>query len=242
MKKLLHAIITLAYLIATTTAHAGFVINSFSVSPPPPATISFVGCTADTTDQTTYTFISHATGTAGTRKTIVGVGMLDSATDFSTASVTVGGSSATEIIDSADIGALVQNSIYIINNPSGTTATIVVTASEAISSLVVCVFAAYDVASETATDTATQFQTGGANVVLDLNVLTDGIGVGMSSSGPTAAVDDVWTGFTERVDATAEASSHEYSAADTITTGAPLTVGSDWATSADSIGVSASFR
>lgn len=205
------------------------------------ASVTFVGCTVSASDLTTYTFTNHATGTAGARKTIVGVGGSDGTSNFSVNTVTVGGASATEVVDSADASAIVQSAIYIIDNPSGTTASIVVTFSEAVTGAVVCVWAAYDVTSETATATANQFQTSSAAITLSLNINSGGFGVAMSSKEFDGAT-TVWTGMTERSNASVESGVSSYAAADTTTAGTPLTVTVDWSGSSDSIGASASFR
>ena len=243
MKHIFRSLIALAYLASAATAQAGFVINSFWGA----ATISLVGCTADGVSATTFTFTDHATGTAGARKTIVGVSSNDGATNFSTSTMTVGGVSATEIIDSANTGSLVQSSIYIIDNPSGTTATIVVTMSEAVEGAAICVWAAYNISSETATATASEFQTSSAAITLSLNINSGGVGVGMSAVQENGAATVTWTGMTESSeaiikDAVGTASDGSYSSAQTTTAGTPLSVTADWVSTTDSIGVSASFR
>jgi len=223
-------------------ALAGFVINSFSFAAPVAATISFVSCTTDAANLTTYTFTAHATGTAGTRKTIVGVSAEDASSDFSVASMTVGGVSATEVVDSANASSLVQSALYIIDNPSGTTADIVVTFSEDVTSAAVCVFAAYDISSETAVATASDYQSVSENLVLSLNVSADGVAVGQSANTGASAI-TTWTGLVEN----APESSAEYAISsahydEDATASSPLTAGSDWNGSGDAIGVSASFR
>ena len=237
MKHLFRSLIALAYLASAATAQAGFVINSFWGAA---ATISFVGCTSSSSDLTTYTFTDHATGTAGARKTIVGVSGGDGATNFSVSSMTVGGAAATEVADnSASTGSLAQSAIYIKDNPSGTTATIVVTFSEAIEDAAVCVWAAYDVSSETATDTASGFDTSGGAITLDLDVATNGVAVGMSSSD--SADSHTWTGMTERSDAN-QSPTHRYSGADTSTAGTPFATTVDETDTGDLVGTTASFR
>lgn len=247
MKRFLATLCALAFLISQASA-SNILINPYVLATgvSPPASISFVGCTASVSANTVYTFTNHATGTAGARKTIVSASAKDNATIFSIDSMTVGGVSATEVVDnSADTGSLVQNALYIIDNPSGTTATIVVTASESMSNMTVCVWAAYDLLSTTATATASQFQTASAAITLSLNVSTDGIGVGISSVSSDSDT-ATWTGLTERVDALAESGAPgevmSYSGADTATAGTPLSVTADWTGTDDSAGVSASFR
>lgn len=241
MSALFRILIAVIYLAAATLAQAGMLINSYQFGVP--ATISFVGCTSDETNLTTYTYTNHATGTAGARRTIVGVGLRDGTTDFSTASMTVGGVSATEAADTADTGSLVQSAIYIIDNPSGTTATIVVTASEAIQSMTVCVWAAYDVISITPADTAINFQTASAALTLDLDVTGGGVAVGMATVNNSAGGTATWTGMNERSDAASGgANEHGQSSADTTTEGTPVTVSADFTGTEDATGATASFR
>jgi len=223
-------------------ALAGFVINSFSFAKVA-ATISFVSCTTSDANLTTYTFTAHATGTAGTRKTIVGVSGEDGTPDFSVASMTVGGVSASEVVDSANASSPIQSALYIIDNPSGTTADIVVTFSETVRSSAVCVFAAYDISSETAVATASQYQAVAENIVLSLNVSADGVAVGQSATEDETRT-TTWAGLVENAPESCSAeicaSSAHYT--EDATASSPLTAGSDWTGSIDAIGVSASFR
>lgn len=243
MKTLFRTLLALLYLVSATCAQAGFLLNSYIISGAGGASISFVGCTGDNSDLTTYSYVAHATGTAGARKTIVAAGGQDSATDFSIASMTVGGAAATERVDSANAGSLVQSAVYIIDNPSGTTATIDVTFSEAVINAAICVWAAYNLTAETAVDTAAQFQTASAPITLDLDVPPGGVGVGFSyADGNSLTI--TWTGLTERSEASVSdgGNSSGYSGADTAAPGVPTGVTADWVSTDDSIGVSASFQ
>jgi hypothetical protein len=243
MKMFFRSLIALAYLASATLAQAGFVINPFVFAASTPASISFVGCTGEPSGTGPFTFTNHATGTAGARKTIVGVVGQDGTTDFSISGVTVGGNAATEAVDSADAGSLVQAAIYIIDNPTGTTATIVATFSEAINNAAICVWAAYDVVSETKADFASNFQTAAAALTLDLDIPADGIAVGMSYTDANLQT-VTWTGMTERSETIVSdgGSTSVFSGADSSTPGTPTSVSADWTGTDDSIGVSASFR
>jgi hypothetical protein len=223
-----------------------FIINPYRyvVAGGGSATISYVGSTVDVSNASVYTFTAHATGTAGTRKTIVAVSSGDLATAFSVSGVTVGGAAATLVVsNSADTGSLVQSAIFIIDNPSGTTANIVVTMSETVEACGISVWAGYDFSSETPVDTASQFQTSSAAVVLDLDVSSGGVGVGISvcnDSGQTVT----WTGMTERAETVGQlggTGQFVFSPADTTTSGTPLTVSADWLGTADAVGCSASW-
>lgn len=248
MKIFIRSLIALAYLISATSSPAGMLVNPFVFAATGGATISFVSCTEFSIGSVSliYTSTNHPTGTAAAgRKTIVAVGVQDNATAFTINSMTVGGAGATEKVDnSADTGSLVQGALYMIDNPSGTTATIVATFSEDVERGVICVWAAYALASETPTDIASQFQTASAAITLDLDVSAGGIGVGFSikaDDGPNAAD---WTGMAEDVQdeiAGGGGNGIEYSGANTTTSGAPFGVTVDWANTNDSVGVSASF-
>lgn len=232
--------------VSLAAAQAEFTVNDlggFSVGGAAgPASVSFVGCTQNVVDGATFTFTDHATGTAGARKTIVGVGGNDSATDWSYSSMTVGGVAATEVAgtDTANAGSLVQSAFYIIDNPSGTTATIVVTPSEAVTYMAVCVWAAYDVVSETPNDVAAVFSTNSSSMDVSLDVPADGFGVGMyAHQSGTATV--TWTGMTERADIRTSGEAG-VSAADTATAGTPFSATADGSGTVDSVASTASFR
>lgn len=216
-------------------------LTGFNVGGAAPASLSFVSCTTDTSNLSTYTFTSHATGTAGNRWTIVSFHGRRSSANWSYSSATVGGNSATEVIDTANASSVVQSAIYIIANPSGTTATIVVNTSVAVASMTVCVWAGYDLQSATAVDTASAFSSTSAAMTLDLDISSGGFAVGAATS-QTGTPTHTWTGMTERSDAASGDIEHTYSAADTNTAGAPRSVSADGSGVNNSVGVSASFR
>lgn len=207
----------------------------------PPASVSFVGCTADTGNNTTYTFTNHATGTAGNRWTIVGIGGRDGTTDWSWSSATIGGTNAPEVVDSYNAASVSDAAIYILANPTGTTSTITVTASEAIAAAIVCVWAAYDLTSATAYATNSAFDTAAGALTLSLNVPSGGIAVGVAAA-QVDSVTHTWTGLTERSDQGSGDAEVAVSSADSTTVGTPLAVTVDASGSNDSNGATASFR
>jgi hypothetical protein len=199
--------------------------------------------TADEVDRTVYTFNAQPVGGAGNRKTIVGVAGRDSAIDFTILSVTVNGVAATNVVTNAiETGSTIQTGIFIIDNPTGVTADIVVTFSEIITQCGIAVWAAYDLVSSTPTDTAQQFQTASANIDLSLDVQAGGVAVGMSGAGGAAAV-CAWAGLVEQFDADAPTEAFSYSGAGyTAVAGqTPLTTGADWTGTDDAAGVAASW-
>lgn len=214
-------------------------ISSAVTRGPERASITFVDDSSNATSASVYTFTDHATGTAGNRWTIVGIAAVDSDVDFHTSGVTVGGVAATEIIDSANASSVQQSSLYIIYNPAGTTATIEVTMSETVLDCAISVWAAYDLQSPTAVDTASVFLDGTTDLTLSLDIPAEGIAVAMAGIRDSGSTAD-WTGLTERSDAVVGVLN--YTSADSSTAGTPLAVTVNFSQSQHSTGVSASFR
>jgi len=193
-----------------------------------PPNNAFIGCTADASATSSpVTFTSHALGEAHPDRTIiVGVASRDSAADFNHTSMTIGGISATEISDSANVSSNVQSAIYIARVPSGSTGNIVVNLSEAITSVNVCVWAAYDIASLTAVAQTSVFDTdSGVIGSLSINTTANGIVVGVCSMDTNTPAN--WALWTAGLDEMADAQNTEgsYTAADSAAGGAPLTIG-----------------
>lgn len=199
---MIRLLIAAAYLFAACTAQAGFFVNSYSLAPVgTPASVAFQACTSDTSDLTTYSFAGAAIGPEGNKTVAVVVTGGDPATAFGVSSMTIGGVSATELVDFEGVGRLTNTAIYALGSVTGTTATISVTWSEAITEMQICVFALYDLNSATPTNTVSGFTTGGAALSLDSNVDALGVVVGGCSTA-AASQTHTWTGLTERSDAT----------------------------------------
>lgn len=152
-------------------------------------------------DTTTFTFTSKAIGTADpTRLVIVGLSYIDTAAR--TATVTVGGTSATEIAACANRttsggSTEVEVRFFAVSVATGTTANIVVTISGAgARGCYIGVWAAYDLLSTTAVATSTS-TSGTSSISLNLNVSDSGLVFGYTFFN--AAV--TWTGLTEDFDA-----------------------------------------
>ena len=247
MKRLLASLFALALL--TTGALAWFVageqLHGFEVvTVPPPGggpTISAAGCTSDVTNASSYTFNSHAIGAEGSlRKIVALVSAEDGATTFSISSVTMDTLSMTKVVESVTTGALVNTSIYILGDNVGTTANFVVTPSEAMTNLTICVYATYDLTSATADATNNDFETASAAQTLDINTTASGIALAICGSASAAAV-TTWTGLTEAIDTNhAEGT---YSTADLAPTSAatPLAVTCDLTGTDDSAGAAAAW-
>lgn len=229
----------------TTTNLSGF--NAYTSAAPgaTPATITFLQCATNTTDGSSFTFSAQNTGTASSdRATIVGILIEDAAVLHSINSVTVGGDSATEVVDQGAAGVLVNSAIYILDNPTGTSEDIVVTPSETVTSMSICVWQANNLESTTATDTASDSDPDANPMTLDLDVSADGIAVGVCIDQNNTGT-WTWTGMTERDDA--EPGEHIRAAADydeDSSASAPLSVTCDSSSAGgtDQNAAAASFR
>lgn len=195
-----------------------------------PVTISYIGTTTNTADTATYTFTDHAIGTASAdRVVLVAVSLRSPTAGVSISSMTIGGVSATEIVE-ASTGANATSAIYGLLVTSGTTATIVVTPSATGQRCQVSVYAmtgngGSTTAHATATDT-----TAPSSTTIDIPI--NGSAVGISYAVDSGAVGAAtWAGLTEDNDATLENTSNAYSAAHLDSTGGAtgLSIGVTWA-------------
>ena len=252
MKRLLIGFIAFVALTAAAFANFGNTgghLTGFWQAPSAgstPATITFLQCATNTTDGSSFTFSAQNTGTASSdRATIVGILVEDAALVHSINSVTVGGDSATEVVDQGGVGSTLNSAFYILANPSGTSEDIVVTPSETVTSMSVCVWQANNLESTTATDTASDSDTDANPMTLDLDVSADGIAVAVCADVSASSATYTWVGLTERDDATP--GEHTRSAADydeDSSASAPLTASCDSSNTGaqDQTGAAASFR
>lgn len=239
MKRLATILAALAFF--TSQASAGFLINSYAVRPPP--TYSSLGCTnkGSGADPTTFTAVNVGTADAA-RTTILSITADDGTTiDFSYIGVTIGGDSATEVVDTANASSRQQSAIYAMANSAGTSEDIVIDFSEAVADVTICVYAAYNLNSSTAVASNQGFDTSGGVVTLSVNTQDGGIAVGICGADSGSA-STTWVGLTEQTDATG--AGHFYSSAwlSGTTTATPLTISCDYAGTGDIAGASASFR
>lgn len=191
----------LSLALVCSEASAGFLLNSFAVQSVPP-TLTFLQCSTSTpSGSNPYTLTSQNVGTAkADRYTLIAVNIEDAASVFGVDAVTVGGDSATEVADYGGASALASSAIYILSNPTGTSETVVVTMSEAVTSLSVCLWSVTGLSSATATDTATGGSSSNAAVSLNIDLSAGGVGVAGCADSANGEV-FAWTGFTERADA-----------------------------------------
>jgi len=166
-----------------------------------PATVVFTDNNVDPANQIAYTFSSQAIGTAlPTRKVVVAVGCMPSASAVRTVStLTVGGISATLVkqVNQAS-GNYPAIEIWQADVPTGTTADVIVTWNAGCIRCGIGVWAVYDAASA-ADDTGNSTASPLTNT---LNIPANGVAIGYSMSGASAT--HSWTNLTEKFDETVE--------------------------------------
>jgi hypothetical protein len=110
-------------------------------------TDAFIASSESTLNASTYTFSTHDIGTANaSRVVVVGVCVYDSSSTNGISSVTIGGSAATEIVNTTsggDLGTCLVTGLYRRSVAAGTTADIVVNTSNAAQSCGIAVWALY---------------------------------------------------------------------------------------------------
>lgn len=222
---------------------AAVAVVHFGPNAPSDPSRTFVACTADDTNATTYTFSSASVSTAAdNRITAVGILAEDGTASFGINTVTVGGDSATEVIDE-DGSGVVNSAFFAIPNPAGTAEDIVVTASEGLTgAMVICVWALYDVGDiyPSAPQTIQDDDTASGALVLTHTTFTKGISLGVCAAAGVSS-DATWAVLSEINDAnTAE---FEYSAADFIEDAATSAAATcDWTNGEDATGAAVHFR
>lgn len=186
--------------------------NAAAGSTQTPVAVSYVGTTADTSDSSTYTFTSHAIGTAtADRVVLVAVGVRSATAGVSISSMTIGGVSATELAE-ASTGSNVSVAVYGLLVTSGTTATIVVTPS---ASCQRCQIAVYEMTgtggstttSATATDITSPTST---TITIPVNGAAVAGAFGQSASAVGTAT---WAGLTKDADEDLENTNNRFTSA-----------------------------
>lgn len=203
-----------------------------------PATVTFIGTTRSGSDLTTYTFNDRDTGSPDpARTTVVGIIADDGATNFTIDSGTIGGVAATMMgTGASDTGSLINARFMGLANPSGTTATITVTMSEAVTGCAVIIWSVLNLLSLTPTAQNQAFQTSSAAMTLDVNTTADGVVLGIAGSSAGGET-TTWTGLAEvtddnNVDYNSSAADFDEDA----TPATPLAITCDYTGTADSVG------
>lgn len=188
--------------------------------------LSFLQGSMDISDLTTYTFASQNLGAADpNRWIVVCVGGAHSAAR-SISSVTVGGVSATKIVQAEGSTLYRHTSIWVAPVPTGTTGDIVVTWSGAIGR---CGYSAYRLITGTAPTTAFNTQTDLSLTSSDLSVSINrpagGVIVASTINISSTATSITWAGTTEDYDASwSEATYQGMSSSSTASGSSPVTV------------------
>jgi len=161
--------------------------------------ITYITTASDATDLTTYTFSTQSIGDANSsRKVIVGV---HGSINFQTVStVTVGGISATILVQEATLGIVAA--IAIAEVPTGTTADVVVTFTGAMDRCAIGIWRAVGSISMTPIDTGSSTADPGTDT---LTSVIGGYCVCVGTGGDTAT----WTNATENYDALIESTTYK---------------------------------
>lgn len=215
----------------------------------PLPSVVFQATTFDPVGRTTYTFAGQNIGAASATRYVIAAVSLVSSASRTISSVTIGGVAAT-VIPNGQVTSqsfFYRTALYIAAVPTGTTASIVVTASGACDGCALSgVWAIYDINSPTAVDSDGDTTLTSPFGVPSVNTSADGIlvaaGMYFRNSG-TAAFG--WTNATERSDLSSSfiGATLGNSAADAITSGAGVAVSATIAGTVDAgVVVVASFR
>lgn len=164
--------------------------------------VTFLGCSGSAASGTNpYTISSVDVGLPdSTRTTVVALLTEDDAATYTGSTLTVGGDSATKLVDQGAVSSNASASIWSLSNPNGTSEDIVATLSEAMASNVAaCVWSVTGLtAPTTAVDTATDVRSS-ANISVVIDVDTYGVlFAACSDIGP--ATTHTWSGVTQRFD------------------------------------------
>lgn len=164
----------------------------------------------DTANASTYTFSAQNLGTASSDRYIIcTIGSRIGSADLNLNSVTIGGVSATIVIQETNF---TTNSglaaIAIAAVPTGTTGDVVVTLDGTAARCLISLYSATDLSSATAHEALANT---GVNPTIALDVPTDGFAIAIATQW--TATTTAWTGLTERLDTTSE-SNTTYSIAD----------------------------
>lgn len=194
-------------------------------------TCTYVTQVSSTSNASTYTFSTTATGTAASdRINTIGItSVTGSSPNTAISSATINGVTAAMQTNSGTGFSGMIAEIWDASNPTGTTGDIVVNHGEGQQNCVVGVWAVYG-AETTPSDTDGATGTSGSIDLTGLTVPTDGCGIVIWQSASATAT--TWTGADERYDVAVE--SREHSGADTTTAGSN-TINSDGANAAQMI-------
>lgn len=180
----------------------------------------------DSTGGTTVTFTGRAVGAAATgRIVVVEVLWTQSASAKTISSATIGGVTATVLLNGSTIGSASSGSMGLIYAvvPTGTTADVAITMSASVSGMAIAIHSIYDAASPTPVySNAVQTTASGDTISDTLSYSGTAFCVAMASYAVTAK-STVWTNATEDFDDNSFDGVFSYSAASALQAAATIT-------------------
>ena len=196
--------------------------------------LAYVGETNSDTNATVYTFSAHAVGTASAGRRNIVAAHAQNGTG-GVASMTIGGDSATELVDAINVSCVAA--LYIMLNTAGTSEDIVVTFDQAHTTAAVGVWESTGLADNTALDTDSSTA---AAPAATLTTTPGGFVVAATSNQIGSSSAWSGTGVTERYD-DQTGDTGDWSGADAVTTGNSLAITNTITSNNRQVGVFASF-
>tara|TARA_R110002020_G_scaffold315243_1_gene530398 strand:+ start:325 stop:975 length:651 start_codon:yes stop_codon:yes gene_type:complete len=196
--------------------------NNSGVVVPDDVTLAFLSNEGSETDASSYTFTGKSFGdTATDRRIFVGVyGLDNSGSTITTSTVTVGGVSATKVVEvTNDTSINGVSAIWQADVPSGTSGTVVIAFSTTIIKMGYALWRVTGGVDEKDTASSTS-----SNFTLSLDVNDNGGAIGYAGNRDTPTW--TWTGLTEDFEGTAGSAKHS-GASDTFASGGSKTVGAN---------------
>jgi hypothetical protein len=183
-----------------------------------PKTIAFIGNNSNATDGSTWTYTSQSIGTAfADRLVVIALTGRDQNNSAVISSVTLAGNAMTKAGENAT-NQRAYTAFFYLSVPTGTTATIVVTASAAFFGSTIAVYALGNTGGLGPSSTNINSAASSTGISTTINIPAGGVAIG-NCVGSSPATTQSWTNLTLDVTASYD-SNPTYSAAHTSTIGA----------------------
>ena len=146
MNRFLYALAALLCLFTAELRASDWLINSYRFAAAPPAgmTVTFLQCNTTTSGTAVYTWAAQNVGSSpgADRWNVIALAHSDTASQFHSLNVTVGGAPATNILDQNGIAGIgnISTAWWKILNTAGTSEDVVVTFNENLGSATLCLF------------------------------------------------------------------------------------------------------
>lgn len=178
-----------------------------------PIVSSFITSTTDPADATIYTFASQSFGAeAANRYIIVSFGAASATASRTLSSATIGGVSASILLQTSIAGSSRLSGIIVALVPNGTTGDVVLTFSAGMDRCGIGIYRATGLLSTSAYDTAQNSATSGTSVSTNtIDCPAGGLIIATSQSSATATTNHTYAGVTEDFDNQLENSTHRTS-------------------------------